>query len=92
MPVGARTVAWLERYLKEVRPRLCLDTRTPALFLTAYGDAFNPDVVSRMVADWMKAAGLKDGCHLLRHTRCHPGGWPLEAAAPPAPPRGDGQR
>ena len=25
----ARALAWLERYLKEVRPRLCLDTRTP---------------------------------------------------------------
>jgi integrase/recombinase XerD len=49
VPVGARAVAWLERYLKEVRPRLSLDTRTPALFLTGYGDAFNPDVVSRMV-------------------------------------------
>jgi len=47
----ARAVAWLERYLKEVRPRLCLDTRTPALFLTGYGDAFNPDVLSRMTAD-----------------------------------------
>ncbi|HOY59683.1 MAG TPA: tyrosine-type recombinase/integrase, partial [Verrucomicrobiota bacterium] len=68
VPVGARTVAWLERYLREVRPRLSLDTRTPALFLTGYGDAFNPDVVSRMTADWMKAAGLKGSCHLLRHT------------------------
>ena len=68
VPVGARAVAWLERYLKEVRPRLSLDTRTPAFFLTGYGDAFNPDVLSRMTADWMKAAGLKGSCHLLRHT------------------------
>ena len=68
VPVGARAVAWLERYLKEVRPRLSLDTRTPAFFLTGYGDAFNPDVLSRMTADWMKATGLKGSCHLLRHT------------------------
>jgi len=67
-PVGERAVAWIERYLKEVRPRLCLDTRTPALFLTGYGDAFNPDVLSRMVAAWMRQAGLKGSCHLLRHT------------------------
>jgi len=53
VPVGARAVAWLERYLKEVRLRLCLDTRTPALFLTGYGDAFNPDVLSRMVSAWL---------------------------------------
>jgi integrase/recombinase XerD len=70
VPVGARAVAWLERYLKEVRPRLSLDTRTPALFLTGYGDAFNPDVLSRMVAAWMVRAGLanRGSCHLLRHT------------------------
>jgi integrase/recombinase XerD len=70
VPVGARAVAWLERYLKEVRPRLCLDTRTPALFLTGYGDAFNPDVLSRMVSAWLKQAGLKRKgcCHVLRHT------------------------
>ena len=68
VPVGARAATWLERYLQEVRPRLCLDTRTQALFLTGYGEAFNPDVVSRMVAGWMKSVGLKGSCHLLRHT------------------------
>jgi len=66
----ARALVWLERYLKEVRPRLCLDTRTPALFLTGYGEAFNPDVVSRMVSGWLKQAGLKRKgcCHTLRHS------------------------
>jgi integrase/recombinase XerD len=70
VPVGQRALQWLERYLKEARPRLCLDTRTQAFFLTAYGDAFNPDVVSRMVSGWLKAAGLKRKgcCHVLRHT------------------------
>jgi integrase/recombinase XerD len=70
VPVGQRALFWLERYLREVRPRLCLDTRTPALFLTGYGDAFNPDVVSRRVSGWLKQAGLKNKgcCHVLRHT------------------------
>jgi integrase/recombinase XerD len=68
VPVGTRAIGWLELYLQEVRPRLCLDTRTPALFLTAYGEAFNPDVVSRMVSAWHEQAGLKGSCHLLRHT------------------------
>jgi integrase/recombinase XerD len=68
-PVGQRAVAWLERYLQEARPRLCLDTRTQALFLTGYGGAFHPDVVSRMVAAWIKqATGRAASCHLLRHT------------------------
>ncbi len=70
VPIGARAVHWLEHYLKEVRPRLCLDTRTQALFLTGYGGPFNPDVVSRMVAAWLAKAGLKRKgcCHILRHT------------------------
>jgi integrase/recombinase XerD len=69
VPVGLRAIHWLERYLKEVRPCLCLDTRTPALFLTGYGEAFNPDVVSRMVAGWIKkVTGRVASCHLLRHT------------------------
>jgi integrase/recombinase XerD len=54
VPLGARTILWVERYLQETRPLLCLDTRTQALFLTGYGDAFNPDVVSRMVATWLR--------------------------------------
>ena len=68
VPVGGRAIVWIERYLKEVRPRLCLDTRVQSLFLTGYGEAFNPDVVSRMVREWMEAAGLRGSCHLLRHT------------------------
>lgn len=70
VPVGLRAIEWIERYLKEVRPRLCLDTRTQALFLTGYGDAFNPDVLSRMVSGWLTQAGLKRKgcCHVLRHS------------------------
>ncbi len=70
VPIGARAVAWIERYLQEVRPRLCLDVRTPAVFLTGYGWAFNPDVVSRMVTAWLEKAGLKrkGSCHILRHS------------------------
>ena len=46
VPVGARAAAWVARYEREVRTRLLLDTRTPTLFLTGYGEAFNPDVKS----------------------------------------------
>jgi integrase/recombinase XerD len=70
VPVGVRAIGWLERYLQEVRPRLCLDMHAPALFLTGYGSAFNPDVVSRMVTAWLAKAGLKrrGSCHILRHS------------------------
>jgi len=70
VPLGARAAAWVERYRHEVRPRLCLDPRVRELFLSAYGEAFNPDVISRMVTASLSAAGLahKGSCHLLRHT------------------------
>ncbi len=70
IPIGQRALAWAERYLNEVRPRLCLDTRQRALFLTGYGGPFNPDVLSRMVAGFMRKAelGRPGSCHLFRHT------------------------
>lgn len=70
VPLGERAIFWVEKYLREVRPRLSLDTRTQALFLTGYGGPFNPDVVSRMVSAMMEKAGLsgKGSCHMLRHT------------------------
>jgi len=70
VPVGKSALHWLERYLEESRPRLALDTHQPALFLTSYGDPFNPDVISRMVTKFIKQAEIDrpGSCHLLRHT------------------------
>ena len=68
VPVGAQAIMWIEKYLTYARPRLCLDTRTQAVFLTGYGGPFNPDVLSRYVSKWMDQAGLDGSCHTLRHT------------------------
>ena len=68
VPLGARAASWIARYLREVRPRLVLDSREPTLLLTAYGAAFNPDVVSGMVAAWVRKIGRTGSCHMLRHT------------------------
>jgi integrase/recombinase XerD len=70
VPLGARAVAWIARYAADVRPRLLLDAREQTLFLSGYGGALNPDVLSHNVSDWMRAAGLakRGSCHLLRHT------------------------
>ena len=69
VPVGEQALQWIGKYLIEARPRLCFDTRVTALFLTGYGGAFNPDVMSRMVSVWMEKAGLggRGSCHTLRH-------------------------
>jgi integrase/recombinase XerD len=69
VPLGAHAAYWFEKYVREVRPRLVLDAREQALFITAYGEAFALDVLSNMVSDWLKASGVAKGsCHLLRHT------------------------
>jgi integrase/recombinase XerD len=70
VPVGEQAIAWIEKYLAHARHRLCLDTRTQAIFLTGYGGPFHPDVLSRYVSKWMDQAGLsgKGSCHTLRHT------------------------
>jgi len=70
VPVGTRALKWLERYLDETRPKLLLDPHERALFVTSYGEAFNPDVLSRMVSKFIKRAEItKPGsCHILRHS------------------------
>ena len=70
VPVGERALRWLERYLCEVRPLLVVDSLERALFLTSYGEAFNPDVLSRKVSKYIKAAdiGRRGSCHLFRHS------------------------
>lgn len=70
VPVGSRALYWLERYLDEVRPRLMTHSQEHALFLTSYGEAFNPDVISRMVTRCIKLAEIdrEGSCHLLRHS------------------------
>ena len=67
LPAGERAAYWMECYLVELRPRLSLDTRIQAMFLTAYGGPFNADVLSRMVKEMLEAAKLggKGSCHLL---------------------------
>jgi integrase/recombinase XerD len=70
VPLGQRALKWLERYLDEVRPKLLLEQSEKALFLTSYGEGFNPDVVSRMVSKFIKKAeiGRPGSCHLVRHS------------------------
>lgn len=67
VPIGERAIAWIRSYLEQTRPLLVRDSAH--LFLTCYGDPFHPDVVSRMVREFMKEAGFpgRGSCHQLRH-------------------------
>lgn len=71
VPVGQRALAWVEKYIEDVRPLLAADPAERALFLTGYGQAFNADVLGRRVHEYMLKAGIvreMAGAHLLRHT------------------------
>ena len=70
VPVGARALRWLEKYLDDVRPLLMVKLDEQALFLSGYGESFNPDVLGRKVVEYIEKSevGRKGGAHLLRHT------------------------
>ena len=70
VPLGARALHWIDKYLQEARPRLCTDPQQPLLFVTAKATAIHPNYVSALVRRYMNQAGItkKGACHLFRHT------------------------
>lgn len=71
VPVGARALQWVEKYIEDVRPLLAIDPDEKSLFLTGYGTAFNEDVLGRTVRAYILKADIgrtSGGCHLFRHT------------------------
>ena len=69
VPIGARALAWLQRYLEEVRPRFATSPDAGVLFLATTGAQLSPDILSRLVHDYVQAARVpvKGSCHLFRH-------------------------
>ena len=73
VPIGDRALAWIDRYLIEVRPRLLVgDKSANTLFLNDRGCPFSRDAMTHLVREYVNAAdlGKKGACHLFRHT------WP----------------
>jgi len=70
VPIGARALAWIDRYLTEVRPRLIVDPNDTTLFLTHLGEGFTTNRLTQMVREYIDAAdiGKRGSCHLFRHT------------------------
>jgi integrase/recombinase XerD len=70
VPVGERALAWLDKYLHEIRPELAIDPDDGTVFLTAEGEPFSPNHLSALVRDYVEAAatGKSGACHLFRHT------------------------
>jgi integrase/recombinase XerD len=70
VPIGARALDWIDRYLRDVRPTLAADPNEHTLFLTAYGLPISADSLSYHVTRFIDAAeiGKKGSCHLFRHS------------------------
>jgi integrase/recombinase XerD len=70
VPIGARAVAWLRKYIEEARPQLAIEPDDMTVFLTAQGEPFSRDHLTAVVKGRIAAAntGKAGACHLLRHT------------------------
>jgi integrase/recombinase XerD len=72
VPMGQSARHWVARYAAEVRPMLTAqvqDTQAGwTLFLTDYGEPFEQNRLSGMVAGHLRRIGVEQGsCHALRH-------------------------
>ena len=70
IPIGERALAWLDRYVTEVRPELVVEPDDGTLFLTNEGTPFTPSRMTQLVRGYVVAAelGKSGACHLFRHT------------------------
>src|SRR5580658_6008164 len=70
IPIGERALAWIDRYITEIRPTLARQPDDGVLFLSNQGDAFSPNRLTQMVGEYVAAAdiGKSGSCHLFRHT------------------------
>jgi integrase/recombinase XerD len=70
VPLGERTLAWIERYREQARPLLEISSQEQALFLTGFGGRYNPEWLTIWLRKLLDQIGVtKEGsCHLLRHS------------------------
>ena len=69
MPIGKRALAWIDKYLAEVRPEFESHYGRGEIFLTYTGREFSGTAVSKIVRGYIVCADIaKAGsCHLFRH-------------------------
>lgn len=70
VPIGDRALAWIKKYLWELRPGLVTNPDDNTLFLTQTGKPLTPKHLSRIVRVHVNVSGIgKEGsCHMFRHT------------------------
>lgn len=70
VPIGKRAMAWVDKYLREVRPRFVVPPDEGYLFLTKEGSGFPRQTVSDMARRYILKAeiGKAGSAHIFRHT------------------------
>ena len=70
VPIGERALAWVEKYIREVRPSFALESSEKHLFLARLGEPLSLSALTMLVKGYINAAdiGKKGSCHLFRHT------------------------
>ncbi|EOF5965434.1 site-specific tyrosine recombinase XerC [Salmonella enterica] len=71
VPVGGEALAWLERYLREVRPRLAYRGDSGHLFLTQKGDGLKRGTLTWIGGKTIRERARVDkrgACHIFRHS------------------------
>ena len=70
VPIGERALAWIDRYVIEVRPSLVVAPDEGYPFLTHLGESFMPNRLTQLVREYVDEAqiGKRGACHLFRPT------------------------
>jgi len=70
IPIGERALAWIRKYLDDIRPSFVIEPDEGILFLKATGEPITPSALTHIVSKYVREADIgKSGyCHMFRHT------------------------
>jgi integrase/recombinase XerD len=69
LPIGARALAWVEKYQQDSRPVLVTGKDDGCLFITDQSTSFRRGALGGRIKRYIRAAGIEveGSCHLFRH-------------------------
>jgi len=70
IPIGARALAWIDKYKEDVRPDLAAGADDGTLFLANTGQALGAARLAEIVRECVNDSGIgkRGSCHMFRHT------------------------
>ena len=70
IPIGARALQWIDKYVADVRPDLACGADDGTLFLSTFGQPLGADRLAEIVRECVNDSGIgkRGSCHMFRHT------------------------